>query len=146
MTWQGLKSLWDSVCPHCSEAETAPLTTKTRARRAEPIDKRTAQNGAVTYTFQVDVGTKPDGTRDRQRFTYRTFAEARREYRRITTEVAEGRYIRLTPLTVDEGCDEWVEGTAQHSPGEPEQLQAPPVASAAVHGRQEVGAAHQGRW
>ncbi len=84
--------------------------SKTRARRAEPIDKRTATNGTVTYTFQIDVGTKPDGTRDRQRFTYRTLTEARREYRRITTEVAEGKYIRLTNLTMDEGCDEWLKG------------------------------------
>ncbi|KZM68672.1 site-specific integrase [Nocardia terpenica] len=89
---------------------TDPSATKTRTRRAEPIDKRTAKNGTVTYTFQVDVGAKPDGTRDRQRFTYRTFTEARREYRRITTEVAEGKYIRLTNLTVDEGCDEWLKG------------------------------------
>lgn len=84
--------------------------SKTRARRAEPIDKRTAKNGSVTYTFQIDVGTKPDGTRDRQRFTYRTLSEARREYRRVTTEVAEGRYIRLTNLTVNEACDEWLKG------------------------------------
>jgi hypothetical protein len=81
-----------------------------RTRRAEPIDKRTAKNGQTTYTFQVDVGAKPDGSRDRQRFTYRTQSEARREYRRITTEVAEGRYIRQTPLTVDEACDEWLKG------------------------------------
>lgn len=81
-----------------------------RTRRAEPIDKRTAKNGSTTYTFQVDVGTKSDGTRDRQRFTYRTLAEARREYRRITTEVAEGRYVRRTDLTVDQACDEWLKG------------------------------------
>ncbi|MFI7195305.1 site-specific integrase [Nocardia nova] len=79
-------------------------------RRSEPIDKRTARNGAVTYTFQVDVGTRPDGRRDRQRFTYRTLAEARREYRRITTEVAQGQYVRLSDLTVDQACDQWLEG------------------------------------
>ncbi|WP_433524214.1 site-specific integrase [Nocardia pseudovaccinii] len=79
-----------------------------KRRRAEPIDTRTAKNGTVTYTFQIDVGTKPDGTRDRQRFTYRTITEARREYRRIATEVADGRYIRLTDLTVNQACDEWI--------------------------------------
>ncbi|MEV2222926.1 site-specific integrase [Nocardia vinacea] len=79
-----------------------------KRRRAEPIDKRTAKNGTETFTFQIDVGTKPDGTRDRQRFTYRTITDARREYRRIATELAEGRYIHLTNLTVDEACDEWI--------------------------------------
>ncbi|WP_305779510.1 site-specific integrase [Nocardia nova] len=85
-------------------------TTTKKTRRAEPINKHTAKNGTTTYWFQADVGTKPDGTRDRQRFTYRTLAEARREYRRITSEVAEGRYIRQTPLTVDQACDEWLKG------------------------------------
>lgn len=79
-------------------------------RRAEPIDKRTAQNGTTTYHFMVDVGTKPNGARDRQRFTYRTLTEARREYRRITSEVAAGTYIRPLDLTVDEACDEWIAG------------------------------------
>ncbi|MFF3567908.1 site-specific integrase [Nocardia jiangxiensis] len=81
-----------------------------RARRAEPIDKRTARNGTVTYTFQVDVGTKPDGSRDRQRFTYSTKAKARREYRRITTEVDEDRFVRRLDITVDEACTEWLNG------------------------------------
>ncbi len=81
-----------------------------KPRRAEPIDKRVASTGEVTYTFQVDVGTKPNGNRDRDRFTYRTLTEARREYRRITSEVAEGRYVRRLKLTVDEACDEWLEG------------------------------------
>ncbi|MCU1647576.1 MAG: site-specific integrase [Nocardia sp.] len=81
-----------------------------KGRRAEPIDKRTAKNGQTSYTFQVDVGTKPDGTRDRQRFTYRTQTEARREYRRITSEVAAGTFIRPLDLTLDEACDEWLAG------------------------------------
>ena len=49
-----------------------------RTRRAEPISKRTASNGATTYEFRADVGTKSDGSSDRRRFTYRTLAEARR--------------------------------------------------------------------
>jgi len=36
-----------------------------RARRALPITKRTARSGKVSYTFQIDAGTKPDGSRDR---------------------------------------------------------------------------------
>lgn len=85
-------------------------TKARRSRRAEPIDKRTAKNGTVTWTFQVDVGTRPDGTRDRQRFTYDTQTIARREYRRITSEVAAGTYVHVTTLTVDEACEEWLTG------------------------------------
>ena len=81
-----------------------------RPRRAEPITKRVAVNGAISYTFQADVGTKPDGSRDRRRFTYPTQAQARRELRRITSEVAAGTYARRTALTVDEACDEWLAG------------------------------------
>lgn len=81
-----------------------------KTRRAEPINKHTARNGKTSYYFQVDVGTKPDGTRDRPQFTYRTLAEARREYRRITSEVAAGTYVRPLDLTVDEACDEWIAG------------------------------------
>lgn len=87
----------------------AEAATK-RTRRAEPIDKRTAKNGSVSYHFMVDVGTKPNGSRDRQRFTYDTKTEARREYRRITSEVAAGTYIKLVDLTVAEACDEWLKG------------------------------------
>ncbi|MEV5835359.1 site-specific integrase [Nocardia sp. NPDC052112] len=82
--------------------------TNKPARRAEPINKRTAKNGKVTYWFQADVGTKPDGSRDRQRFTYDTQSQARREYRRITTEVAAGTYVKLLDITVDEACDQWL--------------------------------------
>lgn len=79
-----------------------------RARRAEPIDTHTAKNGTVSYWFQADVGTKPDGTRDRRKFTFRTKAEARRELRRITSEVAAGTYVKRSALTVDQACDEWL--------------------------------------
>jgi site-specific recombinase XerC len=81
-----------------------------RTRRAEPITQHIAKNGTVSYWFQADVGTKPDGSRDRRRFTYRTKAEARREYRRITTEVAAGTYTRRTAITVDDACDQWLDG------------------------------------
>ncbi|MQY30930.1 hypothetical protein [Nocardia aurantia] len=87
---------------------TESMSKTARSRRAEPIDKRTARNGAVSYTFQIDVGTKPDGTRDRQRFTYPTRTLAQREYRRISTEIAEGRYSRLTTDTVDHACRQWL--------------------------------------
>jgi len=41
--------------------------TGKRARRALPITKRVAHNGKVSYTFQIDAGTRPDGSRDRRR-------------------------------------------------------------------------------
>jgi hypothetical protein len=81
-----------------------------RTQRAEPITKRTAKNGSITYEFRADVGSKPNGTRDRRRFTYRTLSEARREYRRITSEVATGIYTRKSAVTVAEACDEWLTG------------------------------------
>ncbi|WP_328436849.1 phage integrase central domain-containing protein [Nocardia puris] len=83
-------------------------TTARRARRAEPIDTRTAENGTVTYTFQIGIGARPDGSRIRQRFTYGTKTEARREYRRISAEVAAGRFVGRTDLTVKQVADEWL--------------------------------------
>lgn len=80
-----------------------------RPRRAEPISKHIARNGAVSYRFQVDVGIRPDGTRDRQRFTFPTLAEARREYRRITTEVAAGAFVRRDSTTVAEYLSRWLD-------------------------------------
>ena len=53
-----------------------------RTHRALPVTKRVARNGKVSYTFQIDAGTKPDGSRDRRRYTYTTMAEAKREYAR----------------------------------------------------------------
>ena len=66
----------------------------TRTCRAEPINTHTARNGTVTYWFQLDVGTKPDGSRDRRKFTYRTKREAQRELRRISSEVAARRLLQ----------------------------------------------------
>lgn len=81
-----------------------------RSRRAEPINTHTAKNGTVTYWFQLDLGTKPNGSRDRRKFTYRTKAEARKELRRISSDVAAGTYNRPTKLTVDEACEAWLSG------------------------------------
>ncbi|OBF56714.1 integrase [Mycobacterium sp. 852002-53434_SCH5985345] len=81
-----------------------------RTRRAEPITKHIARNGAVSYRFRVDVGTRPDGSRERQWFTYSTLAEARREYRRISTEVAAGTFVRRDKTTVGVFLAEWLDG------------------------------------
>ena len=53
---------------------------------------------------------RQDGGRDWQRFTYSTLAEARREYRRITTEVAAGTFIRRHQTTVETYLTEWLDG------------------------------------
>jgi Flp pilus assembly CpaE family ATPase len=65
-----------------------------RTRRALPITKRVARNGKVSYALQIDSGTKPDGSRDRRRYTYTTMAEAKRDYARIITEAAAGTLVR----------------------------------------------------
>ncbi|MDF0532535.1 site-specific integrase [Tsukamurella sp. 8F] len=87
-----------------------PEPAARRTRRAEPINKHTAKSGAVSYYFQIDVGAKPDGTRDRQRFTYPNKKLATAEFRRISAEVASGRFSRQTTLTVSEACEEWLAG------------------------------------
>ena len=68
-----------------------------------------ARNGKVSYTFQVDAGTKPDGSRDRRRYTYRTLAEAKREYARIMTEAAAGTLVRRDKVTLGAFLAEWLD-------------------------------------
>ena len=77
--------------------------------QALPITKRVARNGKVSYTFQIDAGTKPDGSRDRRRYTYATLAEARREYARITTEASAGTLVRRDKVTVGAFLTEWLD-------------------------------------
>jgi integrase len=79
-----------------------------RTRRSEPITKRIAKDGSISYSIRVDVGVKPDGSRNRVRRTYRTFAEARKALRQISTEVAKGSYNQPTDITVNEVCDAWL--------------------------------------
>lgn len=91
------------------EPTTADEDAGKRTRRALPITKRIARNGKVSYTFQIDAGTKPDGSRDRRRYTYTTLAEARREYARITTEAAAGTLVRRDKVTVGAFLIEWLD-------------------------------------
>ncbi|MEV6323934.1 tyrosine-type recombinase/integrase [Nocardia sp. NPDC051787] len=79
-------------------------------RRTEPINMHTAENGKTTFWFQVDIGVRPDGKRDRKRFTYATKTEARREFRRISTEVAAGTYVAPTKTTVAQHITTWLNG------------------------------------
>jgi integrase len=97
--------------PDDSDAETPSNASKSRSRRrAEPITKRVAKNGTVSYEFRAEVGLKPDGRRDRRRFSFGTFAEARKELRKISSQVAARTYAKETELTVNEACDEWLNG------------------------------------
>ena len=89
---------------------TQPSTVPHRScRRAEP-SKRVAKNGTVAHEFRAEVGIKPDGGRDRLRFTCRTLAEARKQLRRITTEVTAGIYVKSSTMTVNQACDQWLDG------------------------------------
>ncbi|WP_328435750.1 site-specific integrase [Nocardia puris] len=81
-----------------------------RTRRAEPINRHVAKNGKVSYSFQVDVGVRPDGKRDRQMFTCRTKKEAQTEYRRICAEVRAGTYTARSRVTVAEFVTGWLDG------------------------------------
>ena len=88
---------------------TADREKSKRTRRALPITKRIARNGKVSYTFQIEAGTKPDGSRDRRRYTYPTLAEARREYARIMTESAAGTLVRRDKVTLGAFLAEWLD-------------------------------------
>jgi integrase len=80
-----------------------------RTRRALPITKRIARNGRVSYTFQLDAGTRPDGSRDRRRYTYPTLVKAKREYARIMTEAAGGTLVRRDKVTLGVFLAEWLD-------------------------------------
>jgi integrase len=79
-----------------------------RSRRAEPISKRVAKNGTTTYEFRIDTGRRADDARDRRRYTFRTLAEARREYRRLSAEIASGQFVGRVDFTVSEVCQQWL--------------------------------------
>lgn len=91
------------------ESAQSPAPSKPRrSRRAEPISKRVAKNGATSYEFRIDTGSRADGSRDRRRYTFPTLAEARREYRRLSTEIASGKFIGRVDFTVAEVCGQWL--------------------------------------
>ena len=59
--------------------------------------------------FQIDAGTKPDGSRDRRRYTYTKLAEAKPEYARIMTEAATGTLVRRDKVTSGDFLTEWLD-------------------------------------
>ncbi|MEE3853213.1 site-specific integrase [Gordonia sp. LSe1-13] len=79
--------------------------------RREPITRNVSATGVVTYSIRVDVGVdEATGRRVRQRSTHRTLAEARAAYRRISTEVADGRHVVRRRVTVGEFLTSWLDG------------------------------------
>ncbi|GAA3695561.1 site-specific integrase [Gordonia hankookensis] len=86
------------------------MTEQKKTRRAEPINRRVAADGTISYWFRVDLGIQPDGRRVRQRHTYPTLKEARAAYRRISTEVASGTHVAPREVTVGEYVTEWLAG------------------------------------
>jgi hypothetical protein len=127
-------------------AATTGTEQNKRSRRAEPINTHTAKNGAVSYWFQIDVGTKPDGSRDRRKFSYPTKAEARKALRRISSEVAAGTYSKPTTITVSEACDEWLAGRRGIRRVTLYSYEKRFEARAAVPRREAATAVDQGRW
>lgn len=105
-----LRRDWSTAATEGGRTVSTDPRPRKRTRRAEPITKHVAQNGVVSYRFRVDVGTRPDGSRERQWFTYSTQAEARKEYRRITTEVAAGTFVRRDKTTVEAFLSQWLDG------------------------------------
>ncbi|UGQ43394.1 tyrosine-type recombinase/integrase [Rhodococcus aetherivorans] len=75
----------------------------------EPISKRTAKSGKVTYTFQITVGTRADGSRIRQRHTFPTLREARTEYRRLAGRAVDGTAVARSAATVESYLTEWLD-------------------------------------
>ncbi|MGV9748256.1 tyrosine-type recombinase/integrase [Rhodococcus zopfii] len=75
----------------------------------EPISKRVAKNGKVSYTFQITVGTRADGSRIRQRHTFPTLREARTEYRRLAGQAVDGTAVARSAATVESYLTEWLD-------------------------------------
>ncbi|WP_194817909.1 hypothetical protein [Nocardia sp. XZ_19_385] len=79
-----------------------------KSRRAEPINTHVATNGKKSYWFQIDVGVRSKGKRDRRTFTYDTLKQACSECRRISIAVAGGTFVGRVDVTVSQVCDEWL--------------------------------------
>ncbi|APE33867.1 hypothetical protein BOX37_07665 [Nocardia mangyaensis] len=58
----------------------------------------------------MDIGVRQDGKRHRKHFTFTNKTEARREYRRISTEVVNGTYVGPAKTTVGEHIGKWLDG------------------------------------
>jgi integrase len=62
------------------------------------------------YSFVIDIGRKPDGSRNRKWFSgYDTKKEAETECAKKITELTQGKYVEPTKKTVSQFMDEWLE-------------------------------------
>lgn len=77
---------------------------------SEPITRVQRKDGTVRYRLRVDTGIRPDGKRGQRCMTFRTAKEARQALAKIRHEVAEGKYVAPTKITVADYLDQWVEG------------------------------------
>ena len=129
--------------------ETQPAVTEQAkrtpsARRAEPITKRMAKNGTVSYEFRCDVVIDPMAAATADGSPSVPTPRPGGNYRRITSEVAAGRYVRRTDLTVDRGVRRVAGRSTRHSAGHIGGLPARSQTGAAASGRDEATAADQG--
>ncbi|MGI5236491.1 tyrosine-type recombinase/integrase [Dactylosporangium sp. CA-139066] len=77
-------------------------------RRQDPIKKVTLADGATRYRFVIDVGKKPDGSRDQRTFTFDTLKEAKAERAKIIAAKSAGTYVAPSKITVAEFCEQWL--------------------------------------
>ncbi|WP_180357650.1 tyrosine-type recombinase/integrase [Streptomyces sp. NP160] len=78
---------------------------------AEPITKKTAKDGTVSYWCRIDVGLDPaTGKRRQRRSSHKTMREARAWLAERRVEAARGTYVERTDTTVGEYLDQWLAG------------------------------------
>lgn len=73
------------------------------------IKKLTLKSGAVKYRIVVDIGRDPEtGKRQQKTYTYDRKKDAEAELSRITSERAQGSYVRPSKQTLNQHLDEWL--------------------------------------
>lgn len=72
------------------------------------IKKIVLQGGKTRYRTVIDVGRKPDGSRNQVTITKDTKTEVKNEVDRIRGQIAAGTYIAPSKMTVAEWLDEWL--------------------------------------
>jgi integrase len=79
-------------------------------RKSDPIKKVTLQDGSTRYRFVIDIGRKPDGSRQQKTYTYETLTKAKAERANIIAEKAKGTFVAPTNLTLDAHLTAWLAG------------------------------------
>ena len=68
------------------------------------------KTGEVRYRFVVDMGRKPDGSRDQRGYTYDKLGEARTRLNQIKADRSHGVLVKPTKITVAEAITAWLNG------------------------------------